>query len=362
MYIMVDVSIVIVCMNRQDNLYPCLKSIRGTTSRVSYEVLVVAYLYDPEALAQARKDFPWVTFIESNEIRGFSENNNLALKQAKGRYCFVLNDDTELPEGGIRKMESVPKTSGKDEAIGNITYEAEMGTIDRLVEDFEALPEGTAIVSPTLLNADGSLQLCGRPPYPARHYVLQQWHLFSEPIDSTAGQEPAAVVEGRKLFRSWNITGAAFLIPTDLFRELGWFDERFFFTPEDIALGTLACRKGMQLYVDTSAQVVHKWRTTASRMMRATRPAAVRGSLMQFSDSRPGKYLLLAIPVWLAESAKRAKAACAWALRPSPARRDQLLTYRAITRSIFTRRTPKEIFTRYYNELQRETAGNQRTQ
>ena len=320
---MVDVSIIIVCMNRPDNLYPCLESIRRTTRRVTYEVLVVAYMYGPDGLAKAREDFPWVTFIESNEIRGFSENNNIALKQARGRFCFILNDDTELPGP----------------------------TVDLLVEDFEELPEGTAIVSPTLLNADGSLQLCGRPPYPARHYVLQQWHLFSEPKDNTAGQKPAAVIGGRKLFRTWNITGAAFLIPTELFRDLGWFDERFFFTPEDIALGTLACRKGLRLYVDTSAQVVHKWRTTASRIMGATRPAAVRGSLMHFSGFRNGKYLLLAVPVWCAEFAKRTKAAIVQALRPSPQHRTELQTFRNITRSIFTHRTPKEIFIKYYNEI-----------
>ena len=320
---MVDVSIIIVCMNRPDNLYPCLESIRRTTRRVTYEVLVVAYMYDPEGLAKAREDFPWVTFIESNEIRGFSENNNLALKRAGGRFCFILNDDTELP----------------------------VSTVDMLVEDFGVLPEGTAIVSPTLLNADGSLQLRGRPPYPARHYVLQQWHMFSEPKDNTAGQEPAAIVGGRELFRTWNITGAAFLIPTALFRDLGWFDERFFFTPEDIALGTLACRKGLRLYVDASAQVVHKWRTTASRIMGAIRPAAVRGSLMHFSGFRSGKYLLLAIPVWCAESVKRAKAAIVQAVRPSPRHRTELQTYRNITRSIFTHRTPKEIFIGYYNEI-----------
>ena len=44
---MVDVSVIIVCMNRPDNLYPCLESIRRTTVRVSYETLVVAYLYSP---------------------------------------------------------------------------------------------------------------------------------------------------------------------------------------------------------------------------------------------------------------------------------------------------------------------------
>lgn len=361
---MVDVSIVIVCMNRPDNLYPCLESIRRTTVKVSYEVLVVAYMYSPEGLARAREDFPWVTFIESSEIRGFSENNNLALRQARGRYCFVLNDDTVLPEGGLWR-EGGAESAGGEWRGGNAErkelgkeQEMELGTIDRLVEDFEGLPEGTGIVSPTLVNADGSLQLCGRPPYPAGHYVLQQWHLFSEPKDSTAGQEAAAVIGGRRLFRSWNITGAAFLIRTETFRELGWFDERFFFTPEDIALGTLAGRRGLRLYVDTSAQVVHKWRTTASRMMRATRPAAVRGSLMHFSGFRPGKYLLLAVPVWCAECGKRAKAAVALALRPSAARRTEWLTYRNITRSIFTHKTPKEIFTKYYKELMEENDGS----
>ena len=91
----IDVSIVIVCMNNLKNLYPCLESIKKYTT-VSYETLVVAYLFSKENLEKVKKDFPWVTFIESNEIRGFSENNNLALRDAKGEYCFVVNDDTEM--------------------------------------------------------------------------------------------------------------------------------------------------------------------------------------------------------------------------------------------------------------------------
>ena len=49
------------------------------------------------------------------------------------------------------------------------------------------------------------------------------------------------------------------------------------------------------------------------------------------------------------------KAAVAQALRPSPAHRTELLTYRNITRSIFTGKMPKEIFTKYYNEIQKES-------
>lgn len=319
---MCEVSIIIVCMNRPDNLYPCLASIRETTS-ADYETLVVAYMYDKEALAKAREDFPWVTFIENDSISGFSENNNLALAQASGRYCFILNDDTELPGP----------------------------TIDRLLEDIRALPDDTAIVSPKMLNSDGSLQLLGRPPYPAWNYVRQQWHRYSEPKDNTSGRTPDADVAGRALFRTWGITGAAFLIKTEVFRDLGWFDERYFFTPEDIALGAAVCRKGLTIYVDRDAAVYHHWRTTASRMMAATRPAAVRGSLMYFSGFRTGKYLLLAVPVWCAEFAKRLKAFAIATVMPSDKHYTDLTVYRNITRSIFTRRTPKQIFTKYYNRI-----------
>ena len=311
-----DVSIVIVCMNRTDNLYPCLQSIRDHTG-VSYECLVVAYMFDPAALAKAKEDFPWAEFIESNEIRGFSENNNLALRRARGRFCFVLNDDTEF---------STP-------------------VIDSLMADFEHLPKNTAIVSPRLVNADGSLQLCGRPPYPARNYLLQQWHRYSEPIDNVSGRQP----EFGQVYRSWNITGACFLIRTEIFEQLGWFDETYFFTPEDIALGTLAVNSGYTLWVDAAVEVTHKWRTTASRISPAVRPAAVKGSLLLFSGGSRLRYFLLATGVWFAEFSKRVKARIRWQRSHTEEDRIKLQTFRNITANIFNRLTPKEIFKRYYN-------------
>ncbi len=310
-----EVSIVIVCMDRLDNLYPCLRSLREHTVSVSYETLVVAYRFSGDNLAKARADFPWVEFIESRETRGFSENNNLALRRARGRFCFILNDDTEI----------------REDVIG------------ALVADFGRLPESAAIVTPRLVNADLSLQLCGRPPYPARNYVLQQWHLHSEPKDDTVGRTPLT----GQVFRTSNISGAAFLIRTEIFRELGWFDERYFFTPEDIALSTLARSRGYGVYVDAAVAVVHKWRTTAGRLSPAVRPSAVRGSLIFFSGGSPLKYFALALGVWTAEFSKYIKAALRCRLRPSEQNRIKKLTFRNICRSIFTRRSPKEIFIRY---------------
>ena len=291
-------------MNRPDNLRPCLQSIKQHTS-ADYETIVVAYRFSPDNLSAIQAEFPWVRFIVNDSLSGFSENNNLALKEARGAFCFILNDDTELPGPAI----------------------------DRLLEDFGKLPANAAIVAPKLLNADGSLQLCGRPDYPAVNYLRQQWHGYKEPIDN-----------GNGLFRTFNISGAAFLIKTDVFKKLGWFDERYFFTPEDIALSTLARERGYSVWCDSEAEVIHKWRTTASRISPAIRPAAVRGSLIFFSGGSTLRYLLLALGVWPAEMGKRIKARL-------QGRETDFKTYLNITRSIFTRKTPKELFIRYFNEL-----------
>ena len=100
-----EVSVIIVSMNNYEVLSRCLDSIRTHTS-TSYEVFVVAYLFSPENLQHLRQNYPWAQIIESNEIRGFSANNNLALRKATGKYCFVLNDDTKIESDVITRRRS----------------------------------------------------------------------------------------------------------------------------------------------------------------------------------------------------------------------------------------------------------------
>ena len=66
-----EVSIVIVCMNKPEQLRVCLESIRRETS-VSYEIIVVAYLFSEENLARLRTDYPDIRIVESRKLRGLS--------------------------------------------------------------------------------------------------------------------------------------------------------------------------------------------------------------------------------------------------------------------------------------------------
>jgi len=309
------VSVVIVCMNRPDLLNPCLESLYAHTS-VPLEVWVVAYLFSEENLRRLKEDWPGVKVVESRELRGFSENNDLALRQVTGEFCFIVNDDTLL----------------------------RMPVIDRLLADFGRLPAEAAIVSPKIVFPDGRVQTCGRAPWTAWRYVRHYLHLVDETVPT-----PWSMQEG--LFRTWTVNGACFLIRTSVFREAGWFDEAYTFTPEDIALGHRVNDLGYTVWTDADVEITHLAGGTVSRLEAAIKPTRVRGALRFYSGGNPFKYFLLGSFVWCVESLRRLKYLFADRSDPSSHAAIMYATARNVMRSVFTKRTSKEVFTQLYREI-----------
>ena len=85
-----DLSISIVSYNQLPNLSRCITSLQKYGDGIDYEIIVVAYRFTPENLIALRNAFPDVRIIESNEIRGYAENHNLALENIAGQVlpCF----------------------------------------------------------------------------------------------------------------------------------------------------------------------------------------------------------------------------------------------------------------------------------
>lgn len=309
-----QVSIVIVCMNNLKNLYPCLNSIKKYTS-VSYETLVVAYLFTKENLDKVRLDFPWVTFIESNEIRGFSENNNIALRQAKGKYCFVVNDDTYI----------------------------DSPVIDKLVLSIEGLPDKAAVISPNIKYPDGSPQYCGRNKTSFWTYlksILGIKHIDSQYKDRSG------------IFSTFNLMGAAFLIKTDLFKSVGWFDEYYFFCPEDIALSTTLNRLGYNCYVDGDITIYHiQGASSLSLMQTATEPAHVKGSVVFYSDNSYIKKIILSFCQIVRSCLRATIWKIIYSIKKEEKARIKSLVYINVIAGLLSAQTPKEIFIKYYTRI-----------
>ncbi len=304
---MPEVSVIIVCMNRPDILYPCLESLRSCNS-VSMEVLVVAYRFSAENLADLHERFPWVTVVESvGGVRGFSENNNLALRIARGKYCFVVNDDTVMS----------------------------MPVVDRLVADMERLGPRVAAVSPRIVFPDGRLQTCGRAPWTPWRYVRHYLHLVDETKPSK--WTPAFVISSeveKSLFRTYTLNGACFLARTDVFREAGWLDEYYFFTPEDIALGHKFNDMGYEVWADADVTITHIAGGTVSESEPAIKPSRVKGAMHFY-----GHRLLLGTFIWCYEALRALKYI---GKKGSVNYR----TARNVMSCVFTAETPKEVFIR----------------
>jgi len=336
---MAQVSVVIVCMgNPAVHLYACLDSLFAQ-NRTPLDVWVVAYLMQAEHREALAARYPAIHIIESREVRGFAENNNLALRQIDSEYCFVVNDDT---------LQSMP-------------------VVDRLLEDFAKLPENAAVVQPKIVFGDGRVQTCGRTPWTAWRYAKHYLHLVKEgeteggigsrisghprpdkregptavPIgtlrDGRGRSEAEAIRESMppSVVRTYTLNGACFLIKTAVFREMGWFDERYFFTPEDIALGHALNNAGYSVWVHPEVCITHLAGGSVSAMEQAIKPARVRGSLIFY-----GEPLALKLFIWSVELARYVKNSLL-------CRAQNRKTARNVMKTVFSKQTPKEIFIRF---------------
>lgn len=306
-----DVSVIIVCMNNLKNLMPCLSSITEKTMNTKIEIIVVAYLFSSENLKKLRQKYPAVIIIESNEIRGFAENNNLALKRAVGRYCFIVNDDTEM----------------------------EMPVIDLLKESFIKVPEAV-IFSPELLNTDGTIQWCGRPPYNIFTFFCSTFGIPFKRLEKYS-----KYINKKGIFMTFNIVGAAFMIKTSIMKELGYFDETYFFCPEDIALSTKANELGYHCYVNSDAKMFHIEGGTSCNMRTVTIPVLKKGSQIFYGRHSAFHRILMSILI-VFDSIIR--------IFISPFMHNSIMREKISLRTInaiFSDKTPKELFIRYYKKI-----------
>lgn len=306
------VGIVIVCMNNLKNLIPCIESIKLHTHDVSYEIWVTCYLFSDDNLKLLKEKYPDVNIIVNNEISGFSENNNLILRQLKTEYALVLNDDTQIHNS----------------------------MIDILSDDLDK-NSNIAIISPVLFYGSGKVQFCGRNPINAWQFLLEDMsiaHLY---------QRKSKWINKSGLFQTYNVTGACFLVRMDVFKLLGFFDEKYFFCPEDLAFSTLANRSGYECWVNTKASITHYCgQTRANKMKMATLPSQRKGCVLFWGDGSFIKTFILSFLLSFSSLLK----SLIWFVRGD---KTESVAQLNCVCSLFSKETPKEIFVKYYNKVKK---------
>ena len=210
----VGLSVIIVNFNTAEWLTNCLRSVM-TQSDISYEVFVVDNASTDHSVATILDQFPQVRLFANKENLGFAKANNLAAREARGRYIYYLSPDTVVQPGCfsamLRFMEANP-------------YIGMAGT--------------------KLLFPDNTPQNSVEKRYPGQRH---------------AGAELAGLPGSI----AW-LLGASLIARREVIETVGGFSEDFFLYGEDIDLGLKVRQAGWELGFIPDAKVIH-WEGKSER-------------------------------------------------------------------------------------------------
>jgi GT2 family glycosyltransferase len=204
-----------------DHLRRCLATLIASPPIAGFEVIVFdnASRDDTAAVvADAALQLDECRLLRTETETSFSDGNNRGLAEARGRYVLFLNPDTE-PSGAI--LDAVLEAVHHDAAIG--------------------------LVSPRLEYRNGDPQPTGwRLPTPVA-LAQERLRLKTRHIEGS-GAEVTDV--------GW-LMGCFLLGPTDFIRELGGFDEAFWFHGTDLEICARVRKAGRRVVRLESASMVH---------------------------------------------------------------------------------------------------------
>ncbi len=109
-------SYCVVNTNGRDYLLACLEAIERTHPQgVEREVLVLDNASSDGSADAVRARGGEIRLIEREQRRGKGENDSTLMREAKGEYCLLLNEDSELRPGAaealIASLEADPKAA-----------------------------------------------------------------------------------------------------------------------------------------------------------------------------------------------------------------------------------------------------------
>lgn len=227
-----DLSLIIVSYEVREHLERCLASLARVPIFSTLEIIVVDNASSDGTPQLLCEKFPHVQLIINTENRGFSRANNQGLRVAHGRYCMLLNPDTEIAPGDadpfsllVSFMDSHPRVG----ACGASLF----------------YPDGTrqhsAFRFPTLKQIYMDL-------FPV-HWRLREsaWN----------GRYPFAKYERGEPFPIDHPLGAALLLRPQALNQVGPLDRDFFMYAEEVELCMRLKRAGWEVWCVPGARFVH---------------------------------------------------------------------------------------------------------
>ncbi len=217
----------IVTYNNMSTIDNAVKSLLEYTA-ASFELFVVDNGSTDGTPEYIEKNYPSVTVIRTDKNIGFGAGHNFIMDRLNSRYHVIINPDIIIKDDVISKM--------AEYLDGN----SDIG-----------------LLSPEIRFPDGRLQVLGKKN-PALPYLISS-RLRGSGEPSAKLREYAMLDKDlTKPLDIENATGCFMFIRTDLFKEIGGFDKRYFMYFEDCDLTREVNQRSRAVYYP-EATVYHEW-------------------------------------------------------------------------------------------------------
>jgi GT2 family glycosyltransferase len=213
------VSIITVNYNSTEVTVEFLRSIQRL-SIPSLEIIVVDNASRDDPGARLREVEPEVKVIVSPVNLGFSGGNNLGMREARGQYLFLVNNDTELTEGLIEGLVDVFR---------------------RHPDAGMACPKFHFFYHPDIIEYAG-------------YNALNVWKGSCTMVGNREKDEGQYDTEASTHFAH----GGAMMIPAAVVREVGEMPECYFLYYEELDWSEQIKRRGYKIYYQPRALIFHK--------------------------------------------------------------------------------------------------------
>lgn len=215
-----DISIITVNYNGLQDTCEMIVSLQAHLHRCTYEIIVVDNGSRQNEAALIQQRFPSIRTIRSEKNRGFAGGNNLGICEARGKYIFLLNNDTYVEDD----------------------------TLFYLCETLTQHPEAAA-VSPKIKFA--------APPQHIQYAGFTPMSRYTLRNKSIGYNEPDKKQYDRTIPTAF-LHGAAMMIRQDIIEKVGLMPEIYFLYYEEMDWCNHIANKGYQLYYEPRCTIYHK--------------------------------------------------------------------------------------------------------
>jgi GT2 family glycosyltransferase len=243
----------VVNTNGREHLLACLDAIRRThPAGLDHEVLVLDNASDDGSAEAVRTGHPGVRLIALDRREGKAANDSLLLREAGGRYCLLLNEDSEL----------------------------EAGCAQALVDALEADP-AAAVAGAQLLTAEGRPTACAWRLPDAGWALAAALFLHRRYAVQSRGRATRAV--------GW-VQSSAMLVRRQAAAGVGWLDPDFFVYSDETDFCKRLADAGWRILFVPGARAVHHDQLSSD-------PAAMERRIVEFHRGRDRYFRKHGMPV-----------------------------------------------------------------